>query len=71
MEVKAMKDKDFTLAIHGSISLLMPISKLAQQWVTDNLPDESELTFYGGSIVIEHRYVRDIVDGIRADGLSV
>lgn len=60
---------DFLLADHGSIFLLQPITDPAYAWVADHLPADA-LTF-GHAVAIEHRFVAEIVVGIRADGLRV
>jgi hypothetical protein len=60
--------RDFFLAHHGSISTLLPMTPDAKQWVDENVPDPM---YWGGSIVIEPRYVDDIVAGIREEGLIV
>lgn len=60
---------DFTISCHGSISLLSPQTEEAQEWVNEYLPDDCQVM--GHSIVIEWRYVDDIVCGIVGDGLTV
>ena len=60
---------DFSLSHHGSISLLHPLTFAARSWVEDHVdPDHQE---WAGSVVVEPRYVADIVAGITADGLEV
>lgn len=59
---------DFTVSNHGSICILTPHTEDAQEWVENHLPEDA-LTFAGG-IVIEPRYIDDILDGISEDGLS-
>lgn len=60
---------DFTLAHHGSISLLQPTSDAGEQWVGEHIP--ANAPEWCGGIVIEHRFVDNILDGIAADGLTV
>lgn len=60
---------DFWVQNHGSLFLLIPQTDAANQWVDDNLPED--VTRFGRGIVVEHRYISDIVDGIRGDGLEV
>ena len=60
---------DFVVENHGSIFLLTPLTPYANSWVEEHLP-EDRMTF-GGSIVVEHRYISDIVHGIQNDGLAV
>jgi hypothetical protein len=60
---------DFSVSNHGSIFLLEPHTDAAIDWVADHLPAEA-LTF-GDAVVVEHRFISDIVTGIQADGLAV
>lgn len=58
---------DFLLSNHGSIVLLESQSDAAVAWVDDHLPSDHML--FGAAVVIEHRYIADIVAGIQRDGL--
>ena len=60
---------DFTVTSHGSIFLLQPHTAAALGWVAEHLPSEA-LTM-GDAVVVEHRFIADIVIGIQADGLGV
>ncbi len=60
---------DFILTDHGTIALLLPVTHAAKSWVNEHLPDDA--TTFCRSIVIEHRYVGDIVDGITNDNLTI
>jgi hypothetical protein len=60
---------DFTVQNEGTIFLLYPLTGPAQDWIDNNLPEDR--TFFGTAVVVEHRYIRDIVQGIRGDGLRV
>ena len=61
---------DFTVQNEGTIYLLYAQTDAARAWVTEHLPADRQ-TWGGNGTVVEHRYICDIVDGIRADGLSV
>jgi hypothetical protein len=52
---------------HGSIFLLEPQTDAAVAWVDEHLPSDHLL--FGASIVVERRYIADIVAGIQRDGL--
>lgn len=41
----------------------------ASKWIETNIPEDAQM--FGRSVVVEHSYICDIVDGIRADGLVV
>lgn len=60
---------DFIVRNEGTIVLLRPVSAAAKAWAQYHLP--SDAVGWGDSIVIEHRYFGDILNGITADGLGV
>lgn len=60
---------DFDLHNHGSICLLVPMTEAAEVWAADHLP-ENAMT-WGPGVVVEPRYVANIVEGIEDAGLSV
>jgi hypothetical protein len=60
---------DFRCENHGSIFLLHPLSESARSWIAENLP--SDVQWFGNAVVIEHRYVWAIHEGIQNDGLAV
>jgi hypothetical protein len=60
---------DFRCENHGSIFLLYPLSKSARSWVEQNLPSDAQ--FFGNAVVIEHRYVWPILEGIQNESLTV
>jgi hypothetical protein len=62
---------DFRVENHFTIFLLTPLTPAAQFWVQEHLPDEQNRFEFAGSIVVEHRYIADIVRGAIADGLVV
>ena len=62
---------DFTIQNEGSIILLHPDTEPAIRWVEDNIGQSNGYQPYWPTVVIEPRYVRDILDGIQAHGLTV
>ena len=60
---------DFICENHGSLFLLFPLSQSAQSWVEEHLP--TDVQWFGNAVVIEHRYVWAILEGIQNDGLAV
>jgi hypothetical protein len=66
----ATRVPDFLLQDEGTIAILYPQNDAAEDWVFQNLPADAQ-RWGGNGIVIEHRYVGDIVFGIRNDGLVV
>ena len=68
---KASAPPDFVLENHGSILLLRPQNEQAVAWVDEHIDSENGFQPYWPTVVIEHRYVSGIVEGIRNDGLAV
>ena len=62
---------DFTVENHGSIFLLQPLTAAAWQWIEDNININAETQFWDSAIVVEHRFIHDIVCGIQSDSLAV
>jgi len=62
-------EADFTLSDQGSIFILTPIGEAGTDWLAENIGDDA--MYLGTGLVIEHRYVSDIVEGIQNDGLTV
>lgn len=60
---------DIRIENHGSIMLLHPLTTEAWAWVEDNLPDDRQE--WCGGVVVEPRYVANIVTGMQDDGLEV
>lgn len=68
MEDTTERQPDFKVEDHGSICILQPISPEANEWADEHI--SYEMTWAGG-IVVEPRYLPDIVDGIVDSGLTV
>jgi hypothetical protein len=62
---------DFTVQNEGSIVLLHPHTDAARSWVEEHIREDNGYQPYWPSVVIEPRYVCDILDGITFDGLEV
>ncbi len=60
---------DLLVQNHGSIFLLDPVTDLGRGWIADHIPDEA--TWWCGAVVVEPRYIGDIVAGAAGDGLQV
>ncbi len=61
---------DFTVQNEGTIYILTPQTRAAEEWCDELLPDDSPRWGARG-YVVEHRYIETIVDGIRGDGLTI
>jgi hypothetical protein len=60
---------DFAVEDHFSIFLLRPLTPAAESWIHEHIPEDAQ--YFGNSVVVEHRYIADIVAGIQDDGLVV
>ena len=60
---------DALVVNHGSLSLVHLHTAEARQWVEDNVLEGAQ--FFAGNLVVEHRYIDDLVDGMALDGLRV
>ena len=60
---------DLVVENHGSIFLLDPVTDLGRDWIAAHI--SADATWFGGGVVVEHRYIRDIVVGAVTDGLWV
>jgi hypothetical protein len=62
---------DFLCENHGNIFLLRPLTPSATSWIEEHLGQNKGYQPYFPTVVVEHRYIADIVDGIQNDGLAV
>lgn len=60
-------DRDFHIEDNFSLILLRPLTDAAREWTGEHIPDA---TWFGTAVVVEHRYIADIVEGIKNDGLT-
>jgi hypothetical protein len=60
---------DFRCENHGSLFLLFPLTESARSWVDEHLPSDAQ--WFGNGVVVEHRYIWPILEGIQNDGLAV
>ena len=62
---------DFLVENHGSIFLLKPLTLLATSWVEEHIGEDNGFQPYFPTIVVEPRFIADIVKTILSDGLAV
>jgi hypothetical protein len=60
---------DFTVQNEGTIFLVIPNTPTAQEWIDEHIHDTAQ--YFGTAVVVEHRYIVALIDGILAEGLSV
>ena len=63
------KRTDLMVHGHGSIYLLRPISRRGRRWIDTQI--SADRIEWAGAIVVEPRYVADIVRGALDHGLTV
>lgn len=61
---------DVAVVNHGSIVVLRPLTPRAEDWCDEHLPSDTPL-WGNDAFAIELNYVQPIIDGMRADGLTV
>jgi len=60
---------DLLVENDGSIFLLDPVTDLGRDWMAAHISEDAKC--FGGAVVVEHRYIRDIVVGAVTDGLRM
>lgn len=60
---------DATVENHGSLALVRWHTDAARDWIRDNMSDEAQ--YFGAALVVEPRYVGNLVDGMIASGLVI
>lgn len=67
----AQPEHDFVWApqIGSNIGTLTPVSMQGEEWADKHLPKDA--LSWGGGIVVEHRYIHDILSGISDAGMKV
>jgi predicted thioesterase len=58
----------FLVNDQGTIFLLTPVTEAATEWASEYLPDDA--IHFGNAVVVEHRFIGDIVSGFMNDGLT-
>jgi len=60
---------DFMVSGGGTVFVLTPLTEAAKSWVSDFIDPGAQR--WGRGVVIEHRYISDIINGIEDSGLSI
>ena len=67
--IRGGKVNDAIVYSGGSVYLVRPLTPAADAWIEKNVQDDAQ--WFGPSLVVEHRYVADLIAGMKADGLEV
>jgi len=62
---------DLTVSFHGSLSLFHPLTDIAREWMGDHCPASDSHQYFCGALVVEPRYVEDLLAHAIEDGLKV
>jgi hypothetical protein len=60
---------DVEVENHGSLILVRPLTPAACDWCEEHIPEDAQ--WWARAVVVEPRYVADIVQGMQNDGLTV
>ena len=66
---KTKRKADISVTGGGTVYLVDWLTAKGKAWIAENLPDDAQRM--GESVVVEHRYIGDIVRGMVDDGLLV
>lgn len=58
---------DVLVTFDGSLFLFEPRTDAAREW----LEEHTDGQWWGGALVVEHRYAHDLASGLKQDGLVV
>lgn len=64
------KSADFSVANHGSIFILTGLTPECIAWIEERVGDEETQTWGRNGIVVEPRYIADIVIGLQGNGFT-
>ena len=60
---------DFRIEFHGAIILLVPLTRSGCAWADKNIGADNGYQLYWPTVILEPRYVDDVLVGIRRKGL--
>ena len=60
---------DFRIEFHGAIILLVPLTRSGCAWADKNIGADNGYQPYWPTVILEPRYLSEIIAGIRRDGL--
>ncbi len=60
---------DFRIEGHSTIYLVHPLNDPAEAYLHEHTADDA--TWFAGALVVEHRFIADLVTDLRAHGFLV
>ena len=67
-EVQVVRRFDFVVRDEGTIWLFTPLTPSALQFLSEHIQDDAQ--YFGDSLIVEHRYVEDLLLGLSEHGLE-
>jgi hypothetical protein len=67
-EVQGVRSADFLLRDGGTIWLFTPLTPAALEFLSEHIQDDAQ--YFGDSLVVKHRYVSDLIVGLREHDLK-
>jgi len=61
-------DRDFHVEDSYTLILLRPMTPSAREWIGEHI--SADAMKFGDAVVVEHRFVGDLLIGIQDDGLT-
>lgn len=59
---------DIEINNEGTIFLFRPLTQVAKDWIEENVQEDAQ--WFGGVLVVEHRYASDLAIGMLNAGLT-
>ncbi len=69
MKNDKQRETDVRVENHGTIFVFQPLTAAAREWIDEHVGGET--TWFAGGLVVEHRFARDLAQGMLDDGLVV
>lgn len=66
---KLQKKPDVLIEPHGTIFLFRPESGAAKAWLDEHIAGDAQ--WFGGALVVEHRYAENLAAGMLESGLTL
>jgi hypothetical protein len=63
--------RDICFRHEGSIILAAAITDAGKAWLAENCPHDEDHQYFGKALVVEPRYLDNLIQGMQNDGLSV
>ena len=65
----SVKPPDVLVSNEGTLFLFCPLTPRAKQWIENTV--QSDATWFGNALVVEHRYAWGLGQGMRDAGLNL